>query len=124
MAQLPAPSNGAIKFVNTILNLMINNVGTDLIYAEGVSLQPWLAWPIIGTLFRWAISGFQGHVYETVRIVIDAKVIEAQDAARLAGYNQAISDLQAALNTGNADAIKKASSADDDAIDKLIHQSR
>lgn len=124
MANIPAPSNAAVTFVNKILDMMIKNVAVDLIFAEGVALQPWLGLPIIGTLFKWILSSFAGSVYETARVVIDAKVIEAQSAARLAGYSQAVSDLKSALQNGDADEIKKASNADDDAFDKLIHQSR
>lgn len=115
------PTNNPISTVDDILNAIINEIGTNAVILAAETYLPFLKLPVISTLFRWLVEWIQNQEYLALKGVVNFEIIKFQNDAEESAYNDALSSLQKAVLSGDANAISQARSQASVAIDKLIN---
>jgi hypothetical protein len=73
----PLPQDKILNFLNE-LTYQIIKVGTDMAIAWAKTQQPWLAWPIISTIFGTLVDYISGIVSKSTQLAIDDAVLDIQ----------------------------------------------
>ena len=117
----PATNNHAASVVNGILKKVIEGTSVDAIEALVIADVPWLGFPVIKQVFEFILNKVAALIYvraanAATKIVVDIQV-NGEESVVLSSFQ----NLQMAIASGDADAIKKASDNLDEAYGSLIH---
>lgn len=117
----PNTENQAASIVNGILADIISGAGESVIEAEALAAAPWLALPFVKQIFEFILDKIAALIYEQAADAATKLIIDLQINAEESSASVTFANLQMALASGDATAIKKASEDLDDAYGRLIH---
>jgi len=121
MGDVPTPINNVATDINNAIQIAIFDVALNALKAYAVASLPWLGWPIINQLFNLLTNLIGKYVYTYLAQIATFTVIDMQTAAETQAYAQALNALQAAMTTGDQNAIGQATSEVKTALAALIH---
>lgn len=120
---IPAPPTGnpVVDVVDSIINDAIMVVAVNAAIAAALAAQPWLGLPIINQLFRAACNVVFGRVNYYTQQAAAFAIIDAQTNHEAAAYQQALTNLRNAINSGDPNAIATTRATLQQALAVLIH---
>lgn len=121
MGDVPTTVNKTVHTVTSIINIAIMDVAVNAAYASAVSSQPWLGFPIISTIFRWALKKAFGFVDQFIEQTTAFAIIDGQTNAEAANYLASVAALKQAAAVGDQSAIDKATADFKANLARLIH---
>lgn len=121
MGETPVKDNESATVVSQIINTSVNSIGVEVVVRVAQTYLPFLAWPIISTIFRALVSKVASIIFVNLNRVGINLVITIQGEIEEQAYLQAEGELHEASLSGDMERIKNASIAFDKAADSAIH---
>ncbi len=121
MSTVPVPTNPTIGTVDQIIQGLIFDVGVRAAIAYATAQLPFLSFPIIKQLFAWAVGKLASAIYVQLENQIAFSVINFQTDKQKNDYMDAIAALMIATNSGDKNAIDKATTDVRSTLGSLIH---
>lgn len=115
---LPAPTNKWVSLIKVILDNLIDGAGVEITISAATAYAPWLAWPVISTIFRSIISNVADYLDLNAFKVLAKFTIRLQGDARRKDLDNAVAIIKKPGAT--AKEIQDAK----DAIDRLVNRNR
>lgn len=116
----PTDTNVVVSISDKIVDAGMQLFQTALVKAVQVA-QPWLAWPIIGSLFNLLVGWLLKFVDTGAKTFLSHAEIDKQTGDEGQAAIDAKNALLAAQQSGDANALAKASQDFDTAFGNLIH---
>lgn len=100
---------------------IIFEVAVNAAYAAAVQAFPFLAWPVISSLFKLLLNWVAGLIYEPIEKNISLGIIKFKTEQQQKDYEASVEEFKKAQEKGDADAIAKAKEELKKHLADLIH---
>lgn len=116
-----SPSNSAADTVDAIIHTAIMDVAVTAAIQAATAEFPWLNLPIIKQLFSWAVNFAFGFLDKYLERAAAFAVIDSQTGIEAIAYEKSVQALQSAQDSGDKNAVSKATQNFKDTLARLIH---
>ncbi len=113
--------NPVVDAADAIIHGVIMNVAFELAANAAVADMPWLGLPVINSVFRYMLGLAFGYVDKAAEQAAAFSILDAQTSSQSSAYKEAVSALQIAQASGNADSIAYATKNLKETLARLIH---
>lgn len=116
----PVPVNSTATTVNKAIDGVFT-VGVGLAETAIKAEVPFLALPIISTIFDWLLKMIANKIYQYFALFVTFEIIDVQVSGQVSDSQKALAALKAAQAKGDPVEIAKALKDFNDATDHLTH---
>ncbi len=110
-----------IDAVDAIIHGVILDVAFNLAVNAAVADMPWLGLPVINSIFRYLLGLAFNYVDKAAEQAAAFAILDAQTSSESSAYKDAVSALQIAQASGNANSIDYATKNLKETLARLIH---
>lgn len=118
---MPDIVNPPVEAVDVVLKALIYGVGVEAATSSAMKAIPFLALPIISTLFKYFVGKIGGMIYGALDKVVAFQIINFQTQAQTDAYNGAVTALKKAQASGDTNALDVAKDDFRKKLAALIH---
>ena len=107
-----------VSVINAVLDALIKGLGVDAAVTAATTQAPWLALPIVSSVFKYLVGLVAGQLDDLIKKNVDIIVVRVENDMAKVAYDEAIKPVIAG---GPTDAELQAAK---DAMDKLVHRAK
>lgn len=119
MAKLPAPKNTFVGIVKIILQKLIEGLGVDVAVTAATAEAPWLAWPVVKDVFRYAVGKLAESINDNLFKIAASVIIRIQNDGRKEEFDKAMEPFLKPEGPTDEE-IQRAK----DALDRMVNRNR
>ncbi len=120
MTKLPAPKNRIVDIAKIVIERLVEGLGVDIAVAAATAEVPWLAYPVIKQLFRFAVEQVAEVINQNLFNFTAIMVIRLQNLGRLKDFQDSMKPFLIPGQEPTDEEIQAAR----DAIDRLVNRNR